>query len=291
MIQSDGWEESIVQTEVANIAQIGDWSENYIVDLFDWHLRITETDSDFVGNAQWAFKDFGTPLRPENAIPYINQKGLVDREGNPKDAFYVFKSYWADEPFAYIESHTWKERQGPEDLARNISVYSNCQNVTLFHNGKALGQKTKDIENFPASGLNWDIQFKEGANELIAVAVTEEGKQVTDTLQVNYRYTKNGSAKALTLSSEKLENGNYLITATAVDGDGLRCLDYEERVYFQCLEGGSVIKDRGTPTGSETIEMANGKISIEMVPDTTDVPLKLTVLNQSFKGTFLTIEK
>ncbi len=32
--------------------------------------------------------------RPENAIPYINQKGLVDREGNPKDAYYVFKSYW-----------------------------------------------------------------------------------------------------------------------------------------------------------------------------------------------------
>ena len=86
-ILSDGWEEAIVQTEVSNIAQIGDWSENYIVDLFDWHLRITETDSTFVGNAQWAFKDFGTPLRPENDIPYMNQKGLVDRNGNPKGCF------------------------------------------------------------------------------------------------------------------------------------------------------------------------------------------------------------
>ena len=97
-IQSDGWEEAIVQTDVANIAQIGDWSENYIVDLFDWHLRISENDDSFVGNIQWAFKDFGTPLRPENAIPYMNQKGLVDRNGNKKDAFYVFKSYWS-KPF------------------------------------------------------------------------------------------------------------------------------------------------------------------------------------------------
>ena len=59
-IKADGWEEAIVQTNVANIAQIGDWSENYIVDLFDWHLRISENDSTFIGNAQWAFKDFGT---------------------------------------------------------------------------------------------------------------------------------------------------------------------------------------------------------------------------------------
>lgn len=291
IIESDGWEESIVQTEVSNIAQIGDWSENYIVDLFDWHLRITETDPDFVGNAQWAFKDFGTPLRPENAMPYVNQKGLVDREGNPKDAYYVFKSYWADEPFAYIESHTWTERQGPKDLARNISVFSNCETVTLHHNGDNLGKKTKDIESFPASGLNWDIQFQEGQNELIAVGDTEDGKTVTDTLQVNYRFTKNEAAQALTLSHKKLENGNYLVTALAVDENGLRCLDYEERIYFQCLEGGETNKNRGTPTGTEAIEMANGKAAIEVIPDETDKPIKMTVLNQSFKGTFLEIEK
>ena len=68
-IQTDGWEEANVQTDVANIAQTGDWSENYIVDLFDWHLHISENDTTFTGNAKWAFKDFGIPLRPENAIP------------------------------------------------------------------------------------------------------------------------------------------------------------------------------------------------------------------------------
>ncbi|WP_203258528.1 glycoside hydrolase family 2 protein [Hyunsoonleella ulvae] len=289
-IQSDGWEEAIVQTDVANIAQIGDWSENYIVDLFDWHLRISENDSTFVGNVQWAFKDFGTPLRPENAIPYMNQKGLVDRTGTPKDAFYVFKSYWGETPFTYIESHTWTERQGPKGKPRNVSVYSNCPKVELFLNGKSLGTRNRDTKDFPAAGLNWNVNFKEGKNLLTSIGFTQDGKEVSDTLKVNYRFAKNGIARGLTLKHKKLENGNYLITATAVDGNGLRCLDYEERVYFQCLNGGQAIISHGTPKGSEVIEMANGAASIEVKRFSEDKLLQVMVLNQSFKGTYLDIE-
>jgi beta-galactosidase len=288
-IQADGWEEAITQNDVANIAQIGDWSENYIVDLFDWHLRISENDSTFVGNVQWAFKDFGTPLRPENAIPYMNQKGLVDRAGNKKDAFYVFKSYWSKEPFTYIESHTWTERQGPKGLSRGISVYSNCPEVELFLNGKSLGTKTRNIKEFPAAGLNWNLQFKEGENILISKGKTGGEKTVTDRLKINYRFTKNGKAERLKLSYTELENGNYLLTAIAEDSKGLRCLNYENKVYFQCLSGGETMKNLGTPTGSESIEMANGKASIEVKRNSKDRPLEVMVLNQSFKGTYLTI--
>ncbi|WP_339659315.1 glycoside hydrolase family 2 TIM barrel-domain containing protein [uncultured Polaribacter sp.] len=289
-IQADGWEEAIVQTDVANIAQIGDWSENYIVDLFDWHLRISENDSTFVGNIQWAFKDFGTPLRPENAIPYMNQKGLVDRAGNRKDAFYVFKSYWSKDPFTYIESHTWTEREGPQGLARDVSVYSNCKEVELSLNGKSLGTKTRNTKEFPAAGLNWNLQFREGENTLVSSGKTTDGKTVTDKLIINYRFTKNQKAEGLKLSYSVLENGNYLVTAIAFDKNGLRCLDYENRVYFQCLSGGETMKSLGTPTGSESIEMANGKASIEVKRNSKNKPLEMMVLNQNFKGTYLTVQ-
>lgn len=290
-IQADGWEEAIVQTDVANIAQIGDWSENYIVDLFDWHLRISENDSTFVGNIQWAFKDFGTPLRPENAIPYMNQKGLVDRANNPKDAFYVFKSYWNKKDFfTYIESHTWTERQGPEGKTKDVSVYSNCPEVELFLNGESLGVKQRDTKQFPAAGLHWNLSFKDGENTLISIGKTPNGKTVKDELKLNYRYIKNNKAKDLKLSYKTLENGNYLITATAIDAKGLRCLDYEDRVYFQCLSGGETFKSLGTPTGSESIEMSNGKASIEVTKQDKNKALEVMVLNQSFKGTYLTIE-
>lgn len=281
------WDEPINQVEVKNIAQSGDWSENYIVDLFDWHLRISETQKDFVGNLQWAYKDFGTPLRPENDIPYINQKGVVDRAGNPKDAYYVFKSYWSDEPFAYIESKTWTYRNGPEGLPREVSVYSSCENVELFQNGNSLGKHVKDIEKFPACGLSWQVTFTEGDNELIAIGI-KQGVTVYDTLHVTYSFEKEEAPEELALSASRLPNGNFLVEAVAVDQNGNRCLTYEERVYFQCLSGGTTMKYLGTPTGSESIRMGNGQAAIEVVPDGSD-EMVMMVLNQSFKGTYLKI--
>ncbi|MBB1489926.1 beta-galactosidase, partial [Oceanospirillum sp. D5] len=99
-------------------------------------------------------------------------------------------------------------------------------------------------------------------------------------LKINYRFTKNGKARSLKLEHKKLDNGNYLITAKAIDNKGLRCLDYEERVYFQCLNGGEAIISQGTPTGSEVIEMANGKASIEVKRFSEDELLQVMVLNQ-----------
>ena len=291
VIKVEGWEEAIVQSKGANIAQIGDWSENYIVDLFDWHLNVSENDPTFVGNIQWAFKDFGTPLRPEDDIPYMNQKGLVDRNGNPKDAYYVFKSYWSDKPFAYIESHTWTERQGPKDLVRVLNVFSNCPTIEFFHNGVSLGEKIRNIKSYPACGLTWDVNFKEGKNTFIAVGTTKEGEKVTDTIDVNYRFTKNDPAIGLKLSAEKMKNGNYLVTAIAVDKNNLRCLDFEDRVYFQCLSGGQTLKNQGTPTGSESIRMSNGKASIEVIPNSNADSIEMNILNQNFKGEYLKINK
>lgn len=291
VLNPDEWEEPINQVEVANIAQSGDWSESYIVDLFDWHLRISETHPEFAGNAQWAFRDFGTPLRPENDIPFMNQKGLMDRAGNPKDAYYVFKSYWSNVPFAYIESHTWTERSGPPDVSRNISVYSNASQVELFLNGRSLGIKKRNINQFPACGLNWEVNFKEGNNQLRALAINGENvTTATDQLEVNYSFRKAGKPEELALNYQLLENGNYLVTATAVDSEKSRCLDYEEKVYFQCLTGGKLLENLGTPTGSSVIAMANGKASIEVIPNKYSESLTVTVLNQSFKGSFIQVK-
>ena len=55
----------------------GDWSESYIIRLFDWHLKEQETMPRLTGSLFWTFKDFSTPLRPDNPIPYVNQKGVV----------------------------------------------------------------------------------------------------------------------------------------------------------------------------------------------------------------------
>ncbi|CAH1002412.1 Putative beta-glucuronidase [Neolewinella maritima] len=287
-VAEDDWAEAVSQVGVTNIAQTGDWTENYIVDLFDWHLRVSETTDWFAGNAQWAFKDFGTPLRPENPIPYLNQKGLVDRAGNLKDAYYVFKSYWSDDPFAWIESHTWTERSGPEGKEREVSVFSNGEEVEFFHNGTSLGRKTKDINAFPASGLHWPVDFTAGANTFEAVAYRAGAEVARDTLTVNYTFDRAGTASRIVLSHRALANGNVLVEAIMQDSEGRRVLDYEGRVYFDHSGPGKLLVDWGLPTRSQVIEMANGRAAIELVPAAGRTVIEAR--NQDFKGSYLVIE-
>ena len=153
-----------------------------------------------------------------------------------------------------------------------------------------MDTKKRNIKRFPAAGLNWNVPFTDGENVLEAVGKISSGNEVRDKLKVNYRFTKNGTAKSLALEYTQLDNGNYLVMATVRDKNGLRVLDFEERVYFQCLSGGITLRAMGTPTGSEVIEMANGRASIEVVRANKNIPLKMMVLSQNFKGTYLTIE-
>lgn len=288
-LNEDNWAEVSNQVNIKNIAKEGDWTENYIVDLFDWYLSVSESNATFAGNAQWAFKDFGTPLRPENAIPYLNQKGLVDRAGKPKDAYYVFKSYWSDIPFTYIESHTWTDRSGPVGQEKKLSIYSNCDKVELFHQGKSLGTKDRIMGEFPASGLTWDILFEEGENDLLAVGYID-GEMVTDdAMVVNYSYQQGGKADRISLSYKVLDNGHYLVEAKVVDKNNLRVLDYEKYIYFTRDGQGELLKNYGTPTRSQVIQMANGYAAIELVPDATGRAI-IEARNQDFKGSYLTIE-
>jgi len=290
LIKDDAWSEQPNMINVKKISSEADWSENYIVDLFDWHLMVSEQLDWFAGNAQWAFKDFATPLRPENAIPYMNQKGLVDRAGKPKDAFYVFKSYWTTEPkFCYIESHTWTERNGPAGEKRQVCVYSNCEQVELILNGKHLDRKSRNIKDFPASGFHWDVLFKKGQNKLIAIGYANEKKVTRDSLSVSYAYKKSGRPEKLLLSSLALPNDHMLIQARVVDKNNMLCLDFNKRVYFDLNGAGKLLQHYGTPTRSNVIEFANGKAAIEYVPADSGQAV-IEARTQDFKGSYLFID-
>ncbi|MBN2013183.1 glycoside hydrolase family 2 protein [candidate division KSB1 bacterium] len=290
-IKADEWAERQNMINIKKISSDGDWSENYIVDLFDRHLMVSEKLDWFAGNAQWAFKDFATPLRPENAIPYMNQKGLVDREGRPKDAFYVFKSYWTTDPkFCYIESHTWPERNGRAGESRQVCVYSNCELVELIINGVSQGKNSRDINNFPACGLRWDVMFDEGPNKLVAVGFSGGMKSAVDSLIVVYNHNQSGKPESIELTSELKPDKNYFIKARVIDDRGRTCLDFNERVYFDCNGSGHLKRYYGTPTGSDIIEFASGRAAIEYIPDSIPGQAIIEARTQDFKGSYLIIE-
>jgi beta-galactosidase len=278
--------EAMNQAATKNVAKDSDWNENYMVNLFDWHLHVSNSIPNFSGNAQWVFKDFATPLRPENPIPYVNQKGLVDRNGKPKDAYYVFASYWSKKPFCYIESKTWTHREGPKE-GRDVKVFCNTESAELFLEGKSLGKKTKHPEQFPAGGLVWKVPFHNGLNKL-KVQGFAGATVVEDELDVHYLIGHHGPVEHIKLSSKPLAGHRVLIEAEAVDKMGNRVLDFSDIAYFSNLsESGRLLENQGTPTGSRIIQVASGYASIEFEMGNEESIIEFRT--QNIKGVYLTL--
>ena len=81
-------------------------------------------------------------------------------------------------------------------------------------------------------------------------------------MKVSFTTKKNDKPDNLILTQNRLADGNYLITAYAVDKNGRHCIDFNGRVYFTAISGGNLLENLGTPLGSSVIEMANGKVSL-----------------------------
>jgi beta-galactosidase len=290
-VKADDFEENENFLSVRNISNEGDMSESYIVDLFDWYLSVIEGVDDFSGAAQWSIKDFGTPVRPKKPIPYMNQKGLLDRMGQPKDAYFVFKSYWTTDPeFVYIEAPKRDKRYAPDGKKLEFCVYSNCYAGELFVNGKSQGKKIRTYGKFPAHGLQWFTLLELGENKIVAVGYNKDGEVVDrDTSKVSYTNEANKNPFYINLSYETIENGNILVTAIVTDWDGRRCLDFNGDVFFSKLSGkGKLYQNYGSPTRSAVNQFANGKASIEYRPVSGDKAV-IGVMGAGTKGEFIEI--
>ena len=241
----------------------GGWSETYQCDLIDWHLKEQETMPWLTGTAYWPFKDFSTPLRPENPVPYVNQKGVVERDLTPKEAYYVFQSYWTETPMVHIYGHTWPVRWGDAGEERIVKVYSNCDRAELFLNGRSLGVKKRDSQDFPAAGLRWNVTFRPGDNTLKAVATT--GKvAVEDSINVYYETRKWGEPVSIELSVLPAGDGDVWVKAELKDAAGVTCLDARNFVEFESAGDCIMHADLGTSTGSRKVQVFNGVAKIRV---------------------------
>ncbi len=239
-----------------------DWSESYTLDLMEWHLQVQERLPRLAGTAQWVFKDFGTPLRPENPIPYVNQKGLVARDGTPKDVYALFQARQTDTPVCRIESPSWPLRSGLPGIIKRVRVYSNCERVELWVNGQSQGVKFVNPAVFPAGGLVWMIPFHAGENELRAEGTMADGRQITHA--ISQSLTGGGGKAAAKLHGwvEPAESSAVRVVVQLVNDLDTAVIDDERRVSFQLQGPGRLHANQGTPDGSRLIETANGRAAI-----------------------------
>lgn len=271
----------------ARVSKDGDWTETYACNLIDWHLKEQEKMPWLTGTAYWPFKDFSTPVRPENPVPYVNQKGVVERDFEKKEAFYVFQSYWTTQPMARIYGHTWPVRWGKDGEQRLVKVYSNCEEAELFLNGQSVGTKRRDSQDFPAAGLRWNVRFLPGKNVLQVVAKTGK-KKVTDEVEVVYQTETWRMPVRLELTAVQEIGDLTELEAVAYDPGGIRCLDAKNVVEFQLAGDGKLVDNQGTSRGSRKLQLYNGRALIRVRNWGRSV---VSVKSDGLKTGFVTLEK
>ncbi|PWS29186.1 glycoside hydrolase family 2 [Pedobacter yonginense] len=247
----------------ARISKDGDWSESYIANLIDWHLKEQENMPWLSGTAYWPFKDFSTAIRPDNPVPYMNQKGVVERDFTKKESYYVFQSYWTEKPMVHIYGHTWPVRWGDEGEEKMVKVYSNCSEAEIFLNGKSFGSKKRNSQDYPAAGLRWNLPFLKGENTVNVIA--KKGKEtVTDEIKFNYQTEKWGKPNRLVLKKIAQQDDVATVEVKLYDDKNVQCLDAINWINFGLTGDGKLIDNQGTSSGSRKVQAYNGRAIIKV---------------------------
>jgi beta-galactosidase len=146
-----------------------EWQSYY----HEQHLKVFNARPYVWGTFLWNMFDFGSQFRREGDHYGINDKGVVtfDRK-HKKDAFFLYKANWSDEPVLHITSKRFIFRKNEQT---KIKVYTNLPSVTLAVNGETIGTQTTE------DGIVvWDnITLKKGNNGIV-VTGEQNGKTLTD---------------------------------------------------------------------------------------------------------------
>jgi len=107
------------------------------------------------GGFIWTGFDYRGEPTPYSTWPSISsQFGVLDTCGFPKDSYYYYRAWWRQEPLLHLFPHwNW-------DVGSTVSVwvYTNCDAVELFVNGKSAGKK--DVEK--DRHVEWSVTYQPG---------------------------------------------------------------------------------------------------------------------------------
>ncbi|RKL65521.1 beta-galactosidase [Salipaludibacillus neizhouensis] len=118
----------------------GDYTEQYQSVYHEHMLNMFRERPYLWATHVWNMFDFAADGRDEGGENGINQKGLVtfDRKYK-KDAFYLYKAYWSNEPFVHLCGRKYVERHEEET---EVKIYSNEDSVELYSNGELVEKQS-----------------------------------------------------------------------------------------------------------------------------------------------------
>jgi len=121
---------------------------------------------------QWNCFDFAADARNEGGVQGRNNKGLVtyDRK-TKKDAFYLYKAWWNEDPMVFVSGGRFVNRAPGE---RNVIVYTNCEDITLVVNG--VDVETKKAVDHMVTFEN--VALNDGENTVTAYSGCVKANEV-----------------------------------------------------------------------------------------------------------------
>jgi hypothetical protein len=95
----------------------------------------------------WLYADHGADRRYENApVDHVNAKGWVDLYRFPKTLYRLWQANWAERPVVFVHPWYWQRRYLGQ--RRSFQVDSNCDEVELLVNGRAIGRQRPSRAEF-----------------------------------------------------------------------------------------------------------------------------------------------
>ncbi len=198
-------------------------SEQYAVNQVAQFMKKISAPN-HAGGANWIFSDSTSGGRVATEVARAG--GEVDGVRLPKEAYYVCRVIFRDDPQVHIIGH-WTY---PAGTKKTVYVASNAEDVELLVNGRSLGHaKATDRFLFTFPDVAWE------AGEIKAVASTGGKVAATES-----KHTV-GPAMALRMTPVSVEPGGLradgsdiaLIDVEAVDAKGDRCPTLQQRVDFE----------------------------------------------------------
>jgi beta-galactosidase len=211
----------------------------------------------YAGQFLWSGIDYLGESRQWPTVAY--NSGLLDRTATPRPLAFQRQSWWSNQPMVYVARRVaatpalptdpgydpagerrpqvlfsdWTPRNpGPHE--ENVEVYSNCEQVELFLNGKSLGGKSKPTDD---SSRNWKVPFAAGTLKAVG---TNNGR-----LAASYELRTAGKPAQILLAADRsaiapVWDDVAYVNVTVVDDHGVLIPNAGDLITFG-IKGPGVI--------------------------------------------------
>jgi len=212
---------------------------------------------EYSGQFIWSGDDY---LGEAGRYPRIaNNSGLLYKTAAPKPIGFQRQSWWSDKPMVFITRRVARTSLAPTDPGynpiderrpqvlysdwtpknlqpheENVEVYSNCDEVELFLNGKSLGKLPRPKDD---SARNWKVNFAAGTLRAVGL---NAGK-----VAASYELRTAGSPATLRLVADKNSIANdwndvVFVNVFVLDELGVVVPSAEDLINFR-VEGAGFV--------------------------------------------------